>query len=180
MKIQPGVRELGPTDAELVLYTTCEGPAAALGHDLTIVAERWSATLTIGGTPAECALEANVDLTSLDVRESFGGAKEVSDSDRAEIEHNMAESLQIAQHPELRFVATEIRGTWRNGGEVDGDLTLAGQTQPVTLNVVERDGVFRLGGEIRQSAFGIKPYSAMMGALRIVDSVVVGVSVPVS
>lgn len=177
MKIQPGVRELGPNDAELVLYTTCEGPAAALGHDLTIVAEKWSATLTIGGTPAESALEVRVDLASLDVRESFGGAKDVSDSDRAEIEHNMAESLQVATHPELRFVSTAIRGKWREG-EVDGDLTLVGQAKPVTFSVVERDGVFRLGGEIRQSLFGIKPYSAMLGALRIADSVVIGISVP--
>lgn len=179
MKIQPGVRELGPTDAELVLYTTCEGPAAALGHDLTIVAERWSATLTIGRTPAESALEVSVDLTSLDVRESFGGAKEISDSDRAEIEHNMAESLQVATHPELRFLSTAIRGNWREG-EVDGDLTLGGQTKPVMFRVVKRDGNYRLGGDIRQSLFGIKPYSAMMGALRIADSVVVGISIPLA
>lgn len=43
--------------------------------------------------------------------------------------------FNIAQHPEVKFVSTEIKVTARGRGTVKGDLTMLGITKPVTLNV---------------------------------------------
>lgn len=182
--ITPGRYELSEADGDLLLRTVCEGPAARLGHDLTLIVPRWQAILEVGAEPADCRLDVTVELGGLAVLESKGGVKPMSDADRAEIERNAAESLGVDRHPVARFISTGITGTWREG-EVTGDLTLNGQTcehffQVVVLEGHESGGAcVRLGGEIKQRRFGIKPYSTMVGALRVADAVLVEVSVPV-
>jgi polyisoprenoid-binding protein YceI len=55
---------------------------------------------------------------------------------------------------------------------VDGELTLAGSTRPVSAQLdVGDDG--RISGTITltQSAWGIKPYRGLMGALKVRDDV---------
>lgn len=43
--------------------------------------------------------------------------------------------LNVSNHPEITFVATDSAPASDTQGTVTGDLTLLGQTQPVTLNV---------------------------------------------
>lgn len=43
--------------------------------------------------------------------------------------------LDVANHPEISFVADGGTATSDTGGTVTGDLTILGMTQPVTLNV---------------------------------------------
>jgi polyisoprenoid-binding protein YceI len=55
---------------------------------------------------------------------------------------------------------------------VEGELTMAGSTRPITMQLdVGADG--RIGGTITitQSAWGIKPYRGLMGALKVRDDV---------
>lgn len=178
MSIQPGTYRLGPDDGDLLLHTTCEGPAARLGHELTLIVRNWAATLELGDTPEATALTATVDLTSLVVKDSRGGAKSMTDTDRRDIERNAQKSLATARHPEAAFAVSGTTGSWTEG-EVTGDLTLHGRTEPVTFQVIAAADGFRLGGELRQTVFGIGPYSAMMGALRLGDSVLVEVTVTI-
>lgn len=46
-----------------------------------------------------------------------------------------ADFLHVAEHPEITFVASEGAPASDSQGTVTGDLTILGQTQPVTLNV---------------------------------------------
>ncbi|MEM6480465.1 MAG: YceI family protein [Pseudomonadota bacterium] len=46
-----------------------------------------------------------------------------------------ADFLHVSEHPEITFVATGGTPTSDTQGTVTGDLTILGQTQPVTLNV---------------------------------------------
>lgn len=177
MTFPTGRQEFGAGDTDLLVHTTCDGAAARLGHNLTLVFTAWRAVLVTGDEPATSSLEVTVDLDSLDIRDSSGGVKPMTDHDRAEIKRNAAKSLRTREHPQLRFVTTGITGSW-TAGEVTGDVTLNGTTGPATFQVVALDGGFRLGGELKQSAFGIKPYSAMMGTLRLSDSVLVEVHLP--
>lgn len=101
----------------------------------------------------------------------------MSETDRREILRNAAKSLGTKSHPQLRFVSTSVVGTWEQG-EVTGDLTLHGTTRAETFQVVRVGGHYRVGGGIRQSDYGIKPFSTMVGALRVGDSVIFEVSVP--
>jgi polyisoprenoid-binding protein YceI len=62
-----------------------------------------------------------------------------------------------------------------DGFIVQGDLTIVGATRPAELIVVVGLIASRLRGTVTttvvQSSFGIKPYSAMLGALRVRDAV---------
>lgn len=42
--------------------------------------------------------------------------------------------LNADDHPEITFVSTEVVQTGENTADVTGDLTIAGQTRPVTFN----------------------------------------------
>jgi len=63
------------------------------------------------------------------VSTNFPGEKDFE----AEIASDMF--LDGGQHPEITFTTTDIEVTGENTAEITGDLTLAGMTQPVTLDV---------------------------------------------
>lgn len=46
-----------------------------------------------------------------------------------------ADFFDVATHPAMRFVSTDVETTGEDTAQVTGDLTLLGQTHPVTLDV---------------------------------------------
>ena len=55
---------------------------------------------------------------------------------------------------------------------VSGDLTMAGSTRPATFELqLEEGGRIRGTLPVMQSEWGIKPYRAFMGALKVRDTV---------
>lgn len=63
--------------------------------------------------------------------------------------------LDADAHPEIRFVATGYEPEGDDHGELRGDLTLLGETQPVTLDVrINRMGEYPFGGGL----FSDPPY----------------------
>lgn len=176
MSATPGTHDLGPSTGELLLRTTSEGKMAKMGHALTIAVENWHGQLVIGETPKESSLRVTVALTSLRVREGTGGATPLNDGGRRKIEDQARKSLNASAHPELTFTSTAIDGTWESG-RVEGTVTLNGRTETESFEVTAVEGGFRLTGPLTQSRFGLKPYSAMMGQLRVGDDVIVEATV---
>jgi polyisoprenoid-binding protein YceI len=169
--------ELGPSNATLTVHTGRAGMASKAGHDLVLVASRWSGSLTLDpDDPSQSRLVLNVDPTGLEVREGTGGVKPLSDADRAEIKGNLAKKvLRTDRHAEIGFVSTTIAPGPDGSYAVDGDLTLAGTTRPVRFQLDVEPGspgtTLRASATIDQTDFGIKPYSALMGALKVADHV---------
>jgi polyisoprenoid-binding protein YceI len=54
---------------------------------------------------------------------------------------------------------------------LDGELTIMGITRPVTIQGGVTDGRVVGGASVVQSRWGIRPYSAFLGALRLRDEV---------
>jgi YceI-like domain len=157
------VRVVGPEQGHLLLRTRREGLAASVGHDLTIEATHWSAEVTL---PAD-GVSARVELDSLRVREGTGGALPLTDRDRTEIQANISSILGSGA---ATFTSTAVtRGD--GGGEVEGTLTLRGVSRPLRLRVDEDGAGYRVTATITQSAYGIKPYRAFLGALKLRDDV---------
>ncbi|MCA0291692.1 MAG: YceI family protein [Actinobacteria bacterium] len=178
MTIPTGSYDLSADNGALLVKTFTDGPAAAMGHNLVIEATSWAAQVEIGKTPAASRVSMTADLTSLEVRDGTGGAKPLSAGDKGKILDNAAKALNAKKHPELRFTATDISGTW-DAGLVRGGMTINGTTAPLDLTLDQpAPGELRLTGTIVQSDFGIKPYSTMMGALKLKDAVDVEVSIP--
>jgi polyisoprenoid-binding protein YceI len=167
------VQELGPANATLTVRTGRQGVAALAGHDLVIEVERWSASLDlVPGDTDRSTVRATVDATSLGVREGTGGAKPISDSDRATIQGNIAKTLKTDRFPEITFESIAIYGTDGSTWQVNGRLTIAGSTQQVQIPVdAQQHGALSATVQIKQTDFGIKPYTGLLGALKVADAV---------
>lgn len=170
---------LGPDNGRIVLKTSRAGLAAMAGHDLTIEVTRWSATVDVpdgdAGDVTAATLTAEIDLGSLQVRQGTGGAKPLTDRDRADIGKTMS---GILGDGEASFASTRIVRSGASSGAIEGTLTLKGKTEPIRLQVSEPSpGRYRATGTVVQTAHGIKPYVGFFGALKLRDEVGVEVEV---
>jgi polyisoprenoid-binding protein YceI len=152
--------------------------AAQAGHDLAIEVSRWSGELTVGDDLAPTGLEVHVDLGALTVREGTGGIKPLTDRDRRDISGTARKLLKTDRFPEAVFTATSFEpaagngGAGNGGGVISGSLSLAGVAQPLSLTVSQTGpDTYRVAGKVVQSSYGIKPYAAFLGALKVRDAV---------
>ncbi|WP_428928435.1 YceI family protein [Marinibacterium sp. SX1] len=183
----------GPTRrtalALLAGLTAAPSLAAAGGarlYALDAEGPRVGFTYLLDGTPLRAAMpvtraEAAIDPTNL-------GAARIDvamDASAARIGLNFADTalaradmLDTANHPELRFVATDIRtgldGLETGDALVLGNLTMRGVTRPISLTarMVRTPGLprylpdaatMRLTGEISRKAFGATGYPGLVG-----------------
>jgi polyisoprenoid-binding protein YceI len=167
--LKPGTYTLGPDDGTLSVRTGRTGAAAKAGHDLVIHVTTWEATLRLGDTPQDTGLELEVDATSLHVREGTGGMQSLGDDDKADIRTTIHDDV-------LKGRAIAFRSTAVTAADgrltVQGELTLAGTTRPLAFDLaVGDDGRVTGTAVVKQSDWGIKPYSALFGALKVADEV---------
>ena len=106
----------------------------------------------------------------MDVREGTGGVKPLTDADRAEIHKTLGKVLHIAQHPTITFRSRRVEGS-AGSFTVDGELTVMGVTQPVMVQGRVTNGRVVGRAIVVQSRWGIRPYSAFFGALKLSDEV---------
>jgi polyisoprenoid-binding protein YceI len=171
MGVADGTYALGPEVGSILVKTTRTGLGAKVGHDLTLEPTRWRGTAVVDThDPARSSVTAEVDVDSLEIRQASGGVKPLTDSDRADIKKNLRKALNAGQHPTITFRSTRITGS-PESFTIDGDLTIADATQPVSVRGQVTDGRARGGTTIVQSRWGIKPYSAFFGALKLRDEV---------
>ena len=172
MALHAGRHQFGTESGRILLRTFRDGLAAQAGHDLTIEVDRWSGEFTVTGDLDPADLEVRIEMTSLIVRDGTGGLKPLTDRDRREIAVTARKVLAADRHPSATFSATKFDRGADGGGVISGSLTLASVTQPLQLQVSQTGpDRYRATTSVRQSAFGIKPYSAFLGALRVRDAV---------
>src|SRR5215469_7863131 len=182
MAMRPGRHAFSAEHGRITLRTSRDGLAAQAGHDLTIDVDRWSGELTVAADGTPETLEVHVDLGSIVVRAGTGGIKPLSDKDKREIVVTARKVLHVDRYPEATFTASGVvPDPSGKGGAINGSLALAGQTQPQRLQVTQADqGTFRATTTVRQTSYGIKPYSGFLGALRVSDAVEVEAEVDLS
>jgi polyisoprenoid-binding protein YceI len=178
MAVPEGHYEFGPHNGRLLVHTRRQGVAGSLGHDLIIEAGRWAAEADVPAELASGRLSARVDLTSLTVVEGHGGALPLTSANREEIDKNARKTLEVARFAEAAFTSTTISQSTPEVAVVEGTLALHGRSAPQRLEVAQTaPNSFRCRATVVQSQFGIKPYSAFFGALKLRDEVEVEVEV---
>ena len=170
-QIPPGEYTIDSRNGHLTVRTFREGMAAMVGHDLVIDVTRWQGKVTIPEPGGQPRLAVTIDTGSFEVREGLHGVKPLSDGDREEIKGNIAETLKTVQHKQATFQSRAVR---QNGEQatVEGDFSLAGSTQPLQIEV-HANGDRTVTGKavVQQTLWGIKPYKAFLGALKVRDTV---------
>ena len=171
MALPIGSHRFGPDNASLQVRTYREGVAAKAGHDLIIDVKRWDATVEVADGPAGWTIELTADPGSLEVREGLRGVKPLTDKDRVEIRKNIDEKV-LGSRP-IRFRSRSVR-LGDDGGRltVEGELWMAGSARPLTAQLSVEDGGAVSGTiPLTQTGWGIRPYRALMGALKVRDEV---------
>lgn len=166
---------LDPSYGELLLTTGLTGPASAMGHRLTIAMTAWQATVTWAGDEPT-AVELTVDVDSLQVLRGDGGVKGLTGVEKSLARSNALKSLDAKRFPQIRFSSSDVNAI-DGGYRLSGTLEIHGRTRPrsVDLHVEELSQAWRMtcNESVSHADFGVKPYSLMMGALKVADDVAV-------
>jgi polyisoprenoid-binding protein YceI len=174
--LQAGTYVLGPGDGTLSVRTKRTGAAAKAGHNLLFHVTSWEARLTVGAEASGTSLELDVDATSLRVIEGSGGMQALGDDDKANIEQTVDD--EVLKRQGITYRSTQVEPAADGGLSVLGDLVLNGKTHPLAFDVaVAGDGALSATAVVKQSDWGMKPYSALFGALKVIDEVEVGIEV---
>lgn len=147
------------SNAECRIFTFKTGLLSAIAHDLEIDVERFEIEVAEDGS-----IEASFDATSLRVLDAVVDGRPspgtISAKDKKKIEANIVgDVLHPKKHPRVRFVSTEV-----GESKVRGRLELHGRSEEITL---VRTGEDEAEVTLHQPDFGIEPFSAMLGTLRI-------------
>jgi polyisoprenoid-binding protein YceI len=166
---------LDVSDGELLVRTGVKGRAARMGHRLTIAMTRWQATVSWAGAEPVSA-ELAVETDSFEVLRGQGGVKALSGPEKTVVRSNALKSLNASRFPEIRFSADIIKKT-DDGYRLTGNLQIRGKSreQVIDLRTEDLGDSWRMSAEssVRQSDYGIKPYSLLMGSVQVADDVMV-------
>ncbi len=156
------------SNAECRVFTFKEGLLSAVAHDLELDVSRFSVEVSEDGT----SISATFDASSLRVVDAMVDGQRspgaVSAKDKQKIESNILDAvLHSKKHPQIRFESTSV-----SDASVVGKLELHGRSRELRL---ARDGD-TVTATIHQPDYGIEPFSAMFGALKIKPNVEVRLS----
>ncbi len=170
MSIGPGSYVFGPQNAELLVHTRRTGAAAKAGHDLELEVTSWSGTLEVAGEPSQTTIALSADGGSLRVREGRGGIQELGEEDMDSIRQSIDDDVLKRSAIEFRSSAVQA-GAGTDQLRVQGELELSGQARPVSFELTVADGHLRGAATVKQSEWGMKPFSILFGTLKVADEV---------
>ncbi len=144
-------RNIDTQNSTLTIHVGKTGFLSGLGHEHVVSAPIQSGTADTGSNPS---VEVHVDAGALRVI-----GKDDSDNDRAEVQKTMLgpEVLDSARYQEIVFKSSGAEPAGQGQWTLRGNLTLRGQTRPVTVQVILKDGHYTGEATVKQTDFGIKP-----------------------
>lgn len=163
-------------NAELSIQTFKEGLLASVGHDLLFVVRRFSidwdtnagtlsGSCSVQDIELQCALQSGRPAPDL-----------LSSSDRQSIVRNMrSDVLKAAKFPALYASAARML---EGDKLVPLELEIAGARRTIACTRTQNDNGWSLQANVHLPDFGIKPFSALMGTLRVHPTVKVRLDVP--
>ncbi len=174
---------IDPTRSEFAVQLFKAGAGALFAHDHVVRATMYTGQIHFDrDTPANSSVSIEVQSASLkideaEVRKKYDLPSQLSEKDRLQIQETMLSPSQLdaAHYPIIQFSSTQIVAQTDEIYTVTGDLTIRKITRTVIFSArIEHDqqtlhvhGSFRF----KQSSFGYEPYSALFGAVRNQDEV---------
>jgi polyisoprenoid-binding protein YceI len=152
-------------NARCAVFTFKEGLLSPIAHDLRLLVQRFTIEIA-------ASIVARFDATSLTVDTAMKDGRDnpsaLSDADKAKIAGQIRDDVLHSQrYPEISFRSREQRSRSDGGYDLSGELTLHGVTRPLECQTTLSDGRQCLSLTLHQPDFGIAPYRAMLGTLKI-------------
>ena len=157
-------RDIDTAKSVLTVRVYKSGLFSAFAHDHEIRAPIQSGNFD----EQKHTVEFKVNAAELKVLDPDG-----SDNERSQVQHTMEgpKVLDPEKFPEISFHSTSIEATGPDKWNVQGDLTLHGQTHPVKVEVNGANGHYRGSSRFRQTEFGMTPITIGGGAVKVKDEV---------
>jgi polyisoprenoid-binding protein YceI len=151
--------------SKLTVRVYKSGLFSAFAHDHEIAAPILSGSAEISD---HASVKLEVDARALQVVDP-----DTSEKDRSEIQKTMLGSdvLDSERFHEIVFQSTAVEQNGTQRWVVHGNLTLHGQSQPVTVDVLREAGHYTGHATIKQTNFGIKPVRIAGGTVKVKDEV---------
>lgn len=172
-----------PAESSFWVFVGKAGLFSALAHDHEIGVKSFSGRIVVPEAGASGgALELDIEAKSLAVLD-----KKVSEEDRKKIFDAMHNDvLESSKHQKITFKSVSVGDLKQTGNDsysftLSGDLTLHGVTKriavPVALMITPEQ--LRAAGKytLKQTDYGIKPYSAAGGTIKVKNEVVVNFNI---
>ncbi|HSJ16542.1 MAG TPA: YceI family protein, partial [Solirubrobacterales bacterium] len=78
----------------------------------------------------------------------------------------------VLKEQRIGFRSTGVRAEDDGRIHVEGELTVVGTTKPIAFELaIGDDGALTATATVTQTEWGMKPYSALFGALKVADEV---------
>jgi len=164
------VTTIDDTRATVHVFTFKEGVLSRLGHDLRFTLRGF--TLELDGD--EVRGRFPTDRLTLDgaLRDGALDPGALSAKDIRDIDDNVAKDvLKTKRFPEAHF-SGRVDDPRSSQPRIEGSLELVGRLSPLSIRARrERDGQLTGRVQLVPSRWGIKPFKALLGAIRIQDRV---------
>ncbi|MBT3236219.1 MAG: YceI family protein [Bdellovibrionales bacterium] len=158
--------KISTKQASCHIFTYKEGLISYLGHDLKLRVDNF----TVDFIEASRKITATFDLHSIVVEAVVKDGVELdsvlSEKECLEICQNISSKIFSDPKGKITFESSAITAT-DDGFDLQGILAVNGHQQQVDLVLFGQNGQLRLEHTINQPQFGIKPFSAMLGAIKI-------------
>lgn len=164
--------------AQAFIFTRREGVLGRLGHDLKLAPKEFTARLD----PDAGTLEVDVVAPSVAVVCAVKDGRDAPGTLSAGDLRDIGKNLHNAVLDSARFPSITLRlhGAKPVHNAVTGtaQLTLRGVTRDVAVQATHAGNTWSGHTTFQQSTFGIKPFTAMMGALAVRDEIRVTLVIP--
>jgi hypothetical protein len=164
-------------NADCFVFTFKDGLLSPIAHDLRLRVGRFS--LEVDETTS--AIVARFDPSSLSVdvpmKDGAENPTALSTADKQKIADQIREDvLHSTRYSQIEFRGRVSRARADGGHDLEGELSLHGVTKPIFAQTRLAGGRQQLELTLHQPDFGIVPYRAMLGTLKIRPDVTVRVT----
>lgn len=165
------------SDSECFVYTFKDGLLSAVAHDLRIRVTDFEIEIDDDDN-----IHASFNANSLRVVNAMHNGADTpnvpGDGDKQKIQETIVKDvLHSGKHPAITFESEAFREKG-DGYQVKGRLSLHGQEKSIVVDVSDKGDRYLAEATLHQPDFGIKPFSAMMGTLKIKPDVKIALSIP--
>lgn len=166
------------TGAECFVFTFKEGLLSPVAHDLRLRITRFSLDVDAAASSVVAKFDTNSLVVDCPMKDGAENPSALSESDKQKIAGQIREDvLHGSQHPEAVFRSRIVTARADGGYDLEGELTLHGVTKPLAAQTRVVAGRQQVELRIHQPDFGITPYRAMLGTLKIQADVTVRIAV---
>ncbi len=164
-------------NAECCVFTFKEGLLSPIAHDLRLAVGDFSIEVDAANSSVSASFDTGSLRVDVPMKDGIENPTALSSADKAKIAGQIRDDvLHSSKFPTATFRSSSVTARADGGYDLSGDLTLHGVTRPLAAQTRVVAGRQQVELTLHQPDFGITPYRAMLGTLKIQANVTIRVT----